>query len=277
MEVFFTEAYFELFRDKSFELHISTSENNNFLPHYHSNIEIIYVIEGEIVVTISGQSRRLKAGDIAVSNSYDTHSYVTPEHSVIKVLIIPLELAGSFSRMSEGQTFASPFLCDPSFSSDIYDALCKLERINSDNSLAAKGYLYVILGTLADGISMAPCSKDTSAVGPIRNMLVYLDLNFRDPIQITDLAKKFGYNKDYLSRVFNSTLNCGFKYYLNLLRARNAANLILNSDMSISDIAYESGFTSQRTFNRSFKELYHVTPMEFKQMSRIERDKLYKE
>lgn len=257
------EAVFEMGRDQNFELFQRMAVNNNVDPHFHSNIEILYVMDGEIEVTIGSQRSSLRSGSIAISDSYDIHSYKTGKQSLIRLLIIPLELVGSFSRIAEGKTFATPFLVDGDGDKRILQAMSDLEKVDS-RSLSAKGYIYVILGILAEKLTLVPRVKDPGDLGPIRNILLYLEHHFHEQIQLSDLAKRFGYNKDYLSRLWGSTLKCGFKQYLGVLRARNAANLMLSTDERISDIAYSSGFNSQRTFNRAFKELYNMTPAQYK-------------
>lgn len=262
------KAFFEIFRDTDYQLHLGVSENNAFDPHYHSNIEIVYLIEGEIEITVGEETQLLTAGQLAVADSYDVHSYRTPEHSLSYVMIIPLELVGSFSRLNEGKTFATPFLTDPAKTAPVLEAIRGIEQLHESNPLATKGYLYVILGLLSEALTLVPCARSVGTIGPMRDILLYLDHNFQNPVQMTDLARQFGYNKDYLSRIFNSTIGCGFKHYLNLLRARHAANRLQSSDDSVSDIAECAGFTSQRSFNRVFREIYGCTPVEYKRSAR---------
>lgn len=261
-----TDAVFEIRRDQNYNLFQMVSVNNNVDAHFHSNIEIVYVMDGEMEITIGRRRRTLGPGSIAIADSYDIHSYKTNRQSLIRLLIIPLEFAGSFSRMAEGMTFASPFLIDGDTDKRIYNAMTQLEHLDP-HSLAAKGYLYVILGTLAERLTLIPRAKEPGDIGPIRNILLYLEHHYREPIQISELAKQFGYNKDYLSRLWVATLGCGFKQYLGVLRARHAANLIRSTDGRIADIADASGFNTQRTFNRAFKELYGMTPAEYKKQS----------
>lgn len=262
------KAFFEIFRDTDYRLHLSISKNNAFDAHYHSNIEIVYLLEGEMEITVGEETRVLTPGQLAVADSYDIHCYRTPVRSLSYVMIIPIELVGSFSRLSEGKTFSTPFLTDPSKTAPIREAIQGIERLEKDNPLAVKGYLYVILGLLTEGLSLVPCARSAGTIGPMRDILLYLDRNFQSTVQMTDLARQFGYNKDYLSRIFNATIGCGFKHYLNLLRARYAANRLQSSGDSVSDIAESAGFASQRTFNRIFREIYGCTPMEYKRAVR---------
>lgn len=260
------DAVFEILRDQDCDLFQRVSVNKSFGAHFHSNIEIIYVLDGEIEVSVGSRQALLGAGSIAVSDSYDIHAYRTPEYSRIRVLIIPIELVGSFSRLSEGKTFATPFLIDADGDGSILHAMTQLKNLNP-RSIVAKGYIYVILGTLAQRLTLVPRSADRNGIGPIRSILLYMEHHFREPLQIADLARHFGYNKDYLSRLMVSTLGFGFKQYLGILRARHAANLIRSTDDRLSDIGCACGFHTQRTFDRVFKAQYGMTPAQYKKRS----------
>ena len=53
----------------------------HFFPHFHSHIEIYLILSGEVEVLVNDQKRLLRAGEIAVSLSYDTHGYRTPREA----------------------------------------------------------------------------------------------------------------------------------------------------------------------------------------------------
>ena len=258
------EGYFEVFRDLNFSMHLATEINNNFDAHYHSNIEITFVEEGEIEITVGKYTDVLKAGELSVADSYDCHSYTTPKYSKTKIMIIPLEMVGSFARLSKQRTFSYPFCRDKKVTTEIAKMISGLERADENNALASKGYLYVILGLLCASLGVRERAGAEGGAGAMRDMLLYIEQHFRESVTISLLAKKFGYNRDYLSRLFNSTLGIGFRKHVNILRSRSAANLLRDTGDPISDIAYSSGFSSQRTFNRAFRDLYGVTPAEYR-------------
>ncbi|MBQ7364004.1 MAG: helix-turn-helix domain-containing protein, partial [Clostridia bacterium] len=74
----------------------------------------------------------------------------------------------------------------------------------------------------------------------------------------------FGYHKDYLSKVFNNRIGCGFNRYVNLLRARHARHLIATSRKSLDEISLLSGFQCMKSFRRAFLEYYGKTPYEYR-------------
>lgn len=92
----------------------------------------------------------------------------------------------------------------------------------------------------------------------------YIKENFNRDLSLESIAKEFCVNKNYISHIFSKKFEINFRKYLGLIRAEYAANLLRTTDDKITTIAESSGFESQRTFNRIFREIYGVTPMEFR-------------
>ena len=64
--------------------------------------------------------------------------------------------------------------------------------------------------------------------------------------------------------MFSEKMGVGFNDCVRYLRCKNAAVMIKSRDMTFTEIALACGFGSVRSFNRSFKEVYGVTPSEYK-------------
>ena len=67
-----------------------------------------------------------------------------------------------------------------------------------------------------------------------------------------------------LSRIFNHTFGVNFKTMLNQYRTDYALELLRDSDLSLSAIAFESGFQSIRSFDHVFRESLGRSPKEFR-------------
>ena len=108
--------------------------------HFHSNIEIVYVVEGEINITINGQNMTLTKGCVSIAGSYDIHSYKTLKSSKTIVLIIPTEIVGSFTKMMRVKLFAGSFMEQCGDSKEIYYAIRKLAKMDSamDSAIGSK-------------------------------------------------------------------------------------------------------------------------------------------
>ncbi|OYP53094.1 hypothetical protein CG709_02045 [Lachnotalea glycerini] len=73
-----------------------------------------------------------------------------------------------------------------------------------------------------------------------------------------------------LHKILVKHLEKNFYEYLNLLRINKACELLIESDMSITDIAIEVGYNTVKTFRRNFVQLRHKTPGDFKKNTRIQ-------
>ncbi|MCR5755677.1 MAG: AraC family transcriptional regulator [Acetatifactor sp.] len=259
------DAFFELARDEDSSFCCYESENNACNPHFHSNIEIAFVLEGELSVTISGQTRLLKAGDLSVATGFEVHNYATPRRSRIQLVIIPVSMVGRFMSLARNQVFSTPFLEKCDRTADIREAVLHLADYNdTTDSMIVKGYLYVILGHLVEELGLSEYGNRQGDIGPVRDILMYIEDHYLDDITESKTAQEFGYNKYYFSRLFNQTVGCGFLHYVNTIRARHAASLIHNTDMPLTQICYASGFHNTRTFARAFKELYNVSAQDYR-------------
>ena len=96
----------------------------------------------------------------------------------------------------------------------------------------------------------------------------YVSGNFRKKFSLEEMAHDLGVSKYVLSRVFSKTFHRNFNQYLNDARLSYACTRLVNSGDTILDICLDSGFDSQRTFNRAFKERYRITPSEYRKLKR---------
>jgi AraC-like DNA-binding protein len=257
-------AFFEIKREYDSSLSIFAEINNCCEPHFHSNIELVYVVEGKISVNINGHTKTLTKGCISIANSYDIHSYSNIDSSNTIVTIIPVELVNGYTAMTRSKLFSTSFIDECENTNQIYYILDKLLNSQNDkNELINKGSAYYILGIILSCIELVD-KPAVSSTDLARKILVYLQQNYLNVLTIETLAKYFGYNKDYLSKFFNSYLGCGFNSYMNALRSRHAAQLISNGRTDLTDIAFMSGFGNYRTFNRAFNQAYDMTPSDYK-------------
>ena len=104
----------------------------------------------------------------------------------------------------------------------------------------------------------------------ISDVLRCIDENFRNDISVALLARKFGLNPHYLGSLFIAEVGKSIPQYVRDMRLALAAQLLSASSLSVSEIAYECGFETQRTFNRAFLEQCGETPSEYRRRARPE-------
>lgn len=100
----------------------------------------------------------------------------------------------------------------------------------------------------------------------IGQVVEYMENNYTDQINLKETAGKFGFSEHYLSRLFSRVLGIPFRQYLNKIRIKHAAERIILNRESISNIAFDCGFNSISTFNRTFREIKGCSPMQYRKM-----------
>ncbi len=106
----------------------------------------------------------------------------------------------------------------------------------------------------------------------LEEILSYIDKNYLTKISNDEIAKNFGFNKNYLSNIFKEHLGVSLHAYINNKRALYAQQLLVATDMSILEISEETGFSSQNRFLEFFKNKFKVSPSEYRKTMRNEKN-----
>lgn len=265
------EAFFEIGREFEKKVSFIINQNEDCTAHFHSNIEITYVVSGSIDATVRGVQKRLTKGDIAIACSYEPHSFSTVGASELHVWLFPTDLVPAFTSLTQDKMFVQPFLEHCPRTQEIVTLMKALEQYSdAEKSMTAKGYMYAILGILQEEIGLCRKNSDRQSDLLIQNILLYIGDHYKENLTVSELSRHFGYNKDYISRMINQHIHCGFNRYVNVLRVRNARSLIEKGEKNLDEICERSGFGCMKTFRRAFTDYYDLTPREYQRsLSRI--------
>ncbi|WP_159471439.1 AraC family transcriptional regulator [Dyadobacter sp. 3J3] len=88
----------------------------------------------------------------------------------------------------------------------------------------------------------------------------YINTNLSENLTVNDLAERAGQNKDYFSRIFQEHTASRPLSYIQQKRVEKAQFLIITTDLSLSQIASDTGFESLSYFSRIFKNITGQTP-----------------
>ncbi len=252
---------FNVDREKHNKLFYKEYENDKCIFQFHSHIELYFVDAGEMEFLVGGNHRVLRAGEMSVALSNESHAYKTPVFSRSSVFIIPIYLCEQFIIATRHKKATSPFITDAKVIEKIKSCIEALKQ-SDINEITQMGYLHVILGIVMDHVF-----KDTHEQMPdpmiSTKMLLYINENFKSEITLDSLSAKFGYHKSYVSRYFKQCFQVGFCEYLSAIRLKNALILMNEQKHSITHCAMESGFNSMRTFYRVFREEFGCSPGEY--------------
>lgn len=103
--------------------------------------------------------------------------------------------------------------------------------------------------------------KDANSI--MAEIAAWIKANRDLPLNVTGISKRFGYNADYLSRLFKTGYNQSLKAYISDVKMDYIKQLLLTTDLSLTDISVQAGFEDYKYFLKFFKYHEGITPTQF--------------
>lgn len=249
--------------------------------HFHQDIELIYVLDGAMTVEVGDQKSELKADDILVINANKKHRLRTNDKDILY-----LRLGIAYQLVSDVfQSVDIIFWCDSSKENDErYEEVRKVlkellrQYLKGERTEVSFGYIslcYKVLDTMAlhflvqtgDKENITDKDRFEDRILQINN---YIRANYAQNISLKDLSEKLYLSIGYLSRFFKKNYGMGFVEYLTNVRLYHAVEDLLYTNVPITYIAYDNGFTNAAVFNKAFKKAYGETPSSFRKKAASE-------
>ena len=242
---------------------VSIYSNLNYDLHFHKNYEVIYVIRGKAVCSINGKTKTLEQGEFALCLSNEIHSIRSLGESRIWIGVFSIDFISEFARHQNGKSGVDfSFKCSESTTKYLLDNLIK-DKLS--DVFVIKSCLYALCSEYLKQIPLQKAVKKKSSV--MGAIVEYVEKNYKSTISLSTISQSLGYDYCYFSKIFRQLFSMNFNEYLNIYRFNAACALLIESDMSITGISYESGFQSVRSFNNTFKRYSGVSPSEWRRRS----------
>ncbi|MTI60309.1 MAG: helix-turn-helix domain-containing protein [Firmicutes bacterium] len=261
----------------------------SFPPHWHEEIEIIYVESGNCKVGLNNIQYDLKTGDVLLIGSGDVHYFLPRLGDSKKVFIqFGLSIFNDLSTARNEGRFITPLLSkthqlskkEQPVSNEnelIHQKLEKqilkiIEEFNKKQDgyhLVLKARLYDIVAILLRNIpqkeyTLNDKNKQNEQLERLKNVFEYVEKYYTDDITLNKVADVANYSVYYFARFFKEATGMTFGQYLEHYRIGKAEWLLINErDKSITDISFDTGFNSIKTFYRVFKKIKGCSPKEF--------------
>lgn len=246
--------------------------------HNHDCLELNYVISGRGYYLIDGKKYELHPGDICILNNQEYHMGISTHDLMLKVLVFNVDLVWNGSQLDymylkaffECKDTESRFLsADLEVNSSLTDLFFEIEKEWKEKK---PGYRIVIKADLMKMLGIIYRHYEESRVLENNNLrswhnyhsvitaVDYINTHYQDQILLQDVADMVHMSKNYFSAVFSEIMQIPFKKYVMEKRLRQACILLRTTELSVTDIALETGFDSVSYFNKAFKNAYEKTP-----------------
>lgn len=257
---------YPFFEIRSDLLHVSVSDNLSFPLHLHPHLELFFLSSGETEVTIRRETRRITKGSLAVIFPNQIHSYQALSENTRSTLIIcALPMTGGFGDTLLKYHPTTPFLLPDELHphvSFVINALMQ-ENPHENNQAACNALIQLLLARILPNLVLHHNSSSDSE-SLTYQIAQYISEHFQEKVTLEMLARHLGVSKFHLSHIFSEKMGQNFPSYLAKIRLDYASFLLSGTDLPVTQICEESGFSSHRTFFRSFKEHYGLTPLEYR-------------
>lgn len=250
------------------------------LPHYHREIELLYIRQGCAHVGINSQSYTCYGGDLVISQTGDMHySNSENEDNILDFIVFePSVLETVYSNDRSLQSVLTAKELKKTGMDEIVQRM--YSTVHSELKNQEMDFDTIIKLTLSEFwvkyiryFGQTRTEEDrqpmVTALAKLQKLLDYIEDNFAADISLSDAAEIMGYEVCHCSKVFKKLTGVNFTEYLNNVKIGKAIEMIRKSKYSITDIAMRCGFNNIRTFNRVFKSITKMTPTHFMNTNRI--------
>ena len=163
-----------------------------------------------------------------------------------------------------------PNVLEESYVSNIIEPPYELEELRS--LISPLCYMFVLLNLrLVALYGNVPTEHDTHNY-TLSHAVVFLERNYTQPIQLTDVAQACHCSVSYISHIFKDSTGTSILSYVNNLRIKDAKKLLLNTRLSIKQIAEMIGFGSPNYMCEVFHRNVGISPRDFRNLSKKTKD-----
>lgn len=246
--------------------------------HYHPEIEICYTKKSRGKRYVGNNISEYKERDLVVLGSNLPHGFTTSDQSEQYVLQFGKEFLGKGffgSRELDGiNNMLNLSKRGLSLSgSAIEEADLRIMQLFDHNESNFKQLLTFLefLDFLSKCNSLTPiCTEKYSSymskskLNSIKTIFEFIENNFQKELTINDACKVVNLTESAFYKFMKRHTGKKFTTILNEFRIDHASKLLVSSDLPISEISYQSGYSNLSHFNRIFKQTYHLTPRQLR-------------
>ena len=249
--------------------------------HFHNYLEIGFCYEGDGFLVLGEDEPRFSGREFTVIPPNYPHTTNSDIGTISRWEYLFIDVEGFMKKFLDSPVKAEKmiqriyskalFLREEEYPS-ISAKILKIMNIMRDGEEfyleEAKGVLAALLVEIARLNRPSEEDRVAEETGKLTNMITrvldFVSYHYMEDIKIEDLAKSCHISETHFRRVFTSYMKISPLEYINTVRVHTACELLQKTDDPVADIAHKCGFTTNSTFNRNFKQIMGVTPIEWR-------------
>ena len=270
----------------------SHTDKNGFYavsPHWHTELEFIYIEKGEMQGIISGKKYLMKANEFYFVNSGQLHELTSNQHSLNHAIVFDASMLNfeiydtcqhNLIQPITNNKLLFPVNITPLLSDDnlkvlkdcFYQIIHEYKSHDICRTLTIKICLFKIFELLLKNnilIKNIETDKQKSNINELKSIIYYIKRNYSQKISLSTLANIACMNESYFCRYFRKQTRKTPITFINEYRIHQASRMIANTKTSISLIASDCGFDNFSYFTRTFRKCKGISPKEYRNNYKI--------
>ena len=252
---------------------------DDYEPHFHSAVEVLLPLQGEVVTCAGDEVYHVKAGEVIIIPAGCMHDLHMAEGGERELLLY--EMNGVFT-MKEFSAFrqmtTKPIYLTAAWPclervKELFQAIIRMHRSGAVlRNMHNYAHLLEIYASIGEDYLVREAStgeinvlqRQLSGENAFNRAIEYIDRSYMDDVTLDILAAYAGFSRYTLSRMFRQHTGETFTQYLSRRRVEMATELLSSTRMPVTQVALQCGFNSIATFNRVFREVKGCTPTQYR-------------
>lgn len=252
----------------------------NYL-HLHSYFEVCYAFQGKGTFRILNQDHPVQAGQLFVARPGDQHEVISSEDDPLGIYFWSFTLVPTdnlhLAKHNDVNSLLSNFLISKKCISDQVGQMGRIfPQLISEIVHKEAGYHGLIESLVsqlilitARAVTEMPDDIELEIVEPskavINDLVRYLHDNYNRPLLMRDIAAHVHLSERHTNRLFRNEMGMPIKSYFTSLRLEAAAQMLLDQKLTVTEVAYATGYQDVRYFSTLFRRQMGQTPSSFRE------------
>lgn len=272
--------------DPSFPFFIQYGEHDTPMPaHFHADFtELVIVLNGTAMHRVDNEEYLIKKGDVFVINGRTSHSYHdTDTLRICNIMYQAEQLHKDGRDLPRSAGYQALFVIEPflareyhfksrlhlSYSDhetvrEMVDGMIREyhDRLEGYQALVYARFLELVVFLSRHYARLEPA--DQGSLIHIAKAVSFMENHFRRQVSLPEIAAEAHLSPRHFSRLFRRQYAMSPMHYLLTLRIRHACDLLRQSNLGISEVAWQSGFEDSNYFSRQFRQITGVAPRDYR-------------
>lgn len=252
--------------------------------HWHAEMEFIYIVAGSGNFKLGLDQVQVTAGDLLVIPPHTIHGAFKIDDTPFSChsVVFDLKMLQSFQADLTYMNYILPIISggvstpfvlrDDDEQRQMVDCINGIIRSNEKKQLAyeleLKAELFRLFALLFKNkhlkLGMTTKQAQCNKIDVLKRVVGYIHINYPKKMTINELAQLSGYSEYHFMRFFKLHVAMTVFEYIRTVRLDFAARQLLETDKSITEISFASGFETVTYFTKSFREKYSISPSKYR-------------